>query len=159
MGEFILLLFFAGIDVYYFAETFTYRKPLFETTGGPAVYPRLILALLFFFLVIRAIQVWRTAKKPPFVFFDLFKGSCGVFLYSFFVYILLMQPLGYVIATLLYLTFISHYLLYHKNGTIGTIRLAGLRIVVFAMISFLLYQFFAVILNVNMPAGMLEFFR
>jgi hypothetical protein len=155
----MLLLVLTGIGIYYFAETFTYHKPLFESTGGPEIFPRVILVLLFLFIAVRAIQIILNKKKSSFVFFDLFTGSRGMFLYCFMGYILIMKPLGYIFATFLYLAGLSNYMIYYKDGTIGTARAISIRIVIFAIISVLLYQFFAGILNVNIPLGLLALFQ
>lgn len=157
MGEIIFLLVIAVLDVIYFTETFSYKKPLFDNTGGPSVFPRVILTLLLIFLIARIIQILLTKEKKHFVFKELFCGSTGVFLFSFAGFILLMEPLGMIVDTVLYLSFISHYMIAQKEGTVGTPGKVLVHIAAFTCMAAAVYWFFSGVLNVAVPKGLLGF--
>ena len=153
----IFLLLLAGLDLYYFAETFSYRKPLYDNTGGPAVFPRVILILLLICLAVRIIQIVVRKEKRRFIFLDLFKGSTGVFLFAFAGYILCMEFLGMILDTVLYMGFISHYMIYQRDGSIGSLRSAAVHMAVYILMAAALYWFFSGVMNVAVPKGLLRF--
>ncbi len=155
----IFLLLLAGIDVYYLAETFSYKKPLYDNTGGPAVFPRVILVLLLVCLAVRMIQIIVTRDKKHFVFKELFRGSTGVFLFAFAGYIFLMEYLGMILDTVLYLGLISHYMIYQRDGTLGTARSVAVHMAAYLVMAAALYWFFSVFMNVAVPKGLLGFLR
>ena len=157
MGEVIFLLLLAGLDVYYFVETFSDKKPLYDNTGGPAVFPRVILILLLICLAVRLIQIIVGKNRKHFVFMELFQGSTGIFLLAFAAYIFLMKGLGMILDTVLYMGFISHYMIYQRDGTLGTFRSVSIHVAVYVLLAAALYWFFSVILNVASPRGLLGF--
>lgn len=157
MGEIMFLLLIAGIDIFYFMETFTYKKPLYDNTGGPAVFPRVILVLLLVCLFVRILQILIQKENRHFVFRELFCGSAGVFLLAFVCYIFLMEPLGMILDTILYLGFISHYMIYVRDGVLCRPRQILLHMAVFVLMSAAIYWFFSSILNVAVPKGLLNF--
>lgn len=157
MGEILFLLLIAGIDIIYFAETFTYKKPLFDNTGGPAVFPRVVLILLLACLLVRILQILAAREKRHFVLRELFCGSTGVFLLAFAGYIFFMEPLGIILDTILYLGFTSHYMIYVRDGSLCSGRKILLHMASFAVIAVSVYWFFSTVLNVAVPRGLLSF--
>ena len=157
MGEIWFLLILAGLDIYYFIETFSYKMPLYDNTGGPSVFPRVILALLLICLLIRLFQLFTAGEKKHFVFLELFRGSTGIFVLAFAAYIFFMEPLGMILDTILYLGFISHYMIAQRDGTIGTPRMVVAHMASFLVMSVAIYWVFSSILNVAVPKGLLGF--
>lgn len=155
-GEIVALLLLACTGVAYLVETFGYRVSRFERTGGPGVYPRIILYCLFFFIVLRMAQILWERKNRAFVFFDLFHGSKGVFFFTFVLYIFLMPYLGYILSTTLYLVFASCFLTYLKEGSLGAKPRLILRSLFFFGTTMGIYWFFVLFLDVAVPAGLIE---
>ena len=110
MGELIFLALIGIVGVLCYNETLSYSVAEYDRTGGPAMYPQLVLILLFIALALRAIQILMTKEKPKFKWFTLFKGSRGVFFIAFALFVFLMDPLGFIVDATLFLTGTSLYL-------------------------------------------------
>lgn len=157
MGEIIFLFVLAAIGGWYFYETFSYTTPIYDKTGGPAVFPRMILILLLICLVVRLIQILVKKERKHFVLLELFTGSTGVFLFAFMAYIFLLEPLGMILDTILYLTFTSHYMIYGRDGTIGSKTSVIKHFIAYIFMSVGIYLFFSKVMNVAVPTGILSF--
>ncbi len=158
MGEIASLLALACVGAVYYAETLGYAVSRFERTGGPAVYPKMVLACLFVFIALRICRIVRERKPRPFVFLNLFRGARGKFFLMFAAYILLMPHLGYIVATAGYLTASCALLTRLKEGAPGPPGRFALRALFFLAVTMGLYWFFATLLNVGVPEGVLQYF-
>ena len=157
MGEIIFLLILIAISVLGFIEAGTFPVPIFEKTGGPALFPKILFVGLAIFAVIRIIMILRSKEKKKFVFVELFQSTRGVFLLASVVYVLVMEYLGYIISTALFLVVICNYLYWKRHDTKGTVKSIILRNVAMIVITFLLYVFFAKVMTINLPQGLFGF--
>lgn len=156
MGEIVFLVLLSGVAVVYLVEAFGYPMPKFEVSGGPAIYPKMILIIFLILVFVRLIQIITTKEKVKFVFIDLFTGTRGVFWISFLIYALTVKTIGYLIATIVFLIGMTEYFYYKKTNSFGTIRQIGLRTIGLIGFVVLLYWFFAVTMNVLLPKGVLS---
>ncbi len=156
MGEILFLLLISGAAGLYFYQATGYRMPKLDNSGGPAIFPKFVCAILICLVVIRIITVLSKKDFKKFYFFELLKGSMGVFFISFVVLVLVIKPVGFVLTSFIFLSFTSNYLFYEKNGTLGKLRSIALREVVFIIFTLVLYFFFTKILYIALPAGILK---
>lgn len=157
MGEIIFLVILAILDIMYLLETFKYKIPVYDNTGGPGIYPKIILAILLAAIVIRIIKILHSKTKEHFVFKELFEKDRLFFVAAFAVYIMIMRPLGIILSTIIYMTSVSFYIASVVDGTLGTTRAIAIRIVSFCVMSILIYLFFSNVMNVALPKGIFHF--
>lgn len=155
MGEIVflgLLLLFCG---YLFFLTFSFPVNILERSGGAGLFPRIVLIFLMVFLIIRVVQILGQKKKNPFVFAEMFQGTRLFYLIALVAYVAALKILGYFICTILFLGVMINVLyrqLKGEWGSPGTIAVRNVLIVVFAAVMNL---FFANILHVLLPVGIL----
>lgn len=155
MGEIIFLLLLAAGAVSYLIEASGYPMPRFEVSGGPAIYPKMILTVFLILAAVRIIQIISSREKEKFVFSELFVGTRGVFWFAFILYVLVVKTIGYHITTSLFLIGMTEFFYYKKAKFLGTpkqilLRSTGLILFVAGM-----YWFFAATMNVLLPKGLL----
>lgn len=159
MGELIFLAILAVVGGLCYAETTTYTIATYDRTGGPAMYPQLILILLFVALAIRAVQVLLSKEKPKFKWFTLFQGPRCIFFIAFVLFVVLMEPLGFVVDATLFMSATSFYLYYKTTGdkSLGGAKVIVTRVLLFAFFDVAVFLFFSSVLNVAVPEGILSF--
>lgn len=157
MGEIIFLLVLIAISALGFIEAGTFPVSLFEKTGGPSLFPKVLFVGLAIFAVVRIIVILKSKEKTKFVFLDLFKSTRGVFILASVIYVLVMEYLGYIISTALFLIVICNYLYWKRYDTKGTVKSIVLRNASMVLITFLLYVFFAKVMTINLPHGLFGF--
>ncbi len=158
MSELIFLGILAVLGIICFGETTTYTVAPYDRTGGPAIYPQIVLVLLFVALALRAIQLLVSKKREKFKWFTLFHGPRGVFFAAFLLFVILMKPLGFIVDATLFLTFTSLFLYYKTTDdkSLGGPKTILLRFVVAAVFSGIVYFFFSEVLHVAVPKGVLS---
>lgn len=159
MGELVFLAIVGILGAACYAETLTYTVAEYDRTGGPAMYPQLVLILLFAVLVLRAAQILLKKEKTKFKWFTLFKGTRGVFFAAFVLFVFLMEPLGFIVDATLFLSATSMYLYYKSTGdrTLGGAKAIATRVTLFAVFDTAVFLFFSSVLNVAVPEGILSF--
>jgi len=157
MGELVFLIGLSAIAGYYYYETLSYTVSRFERTGGPAVFPQLLVYGLLIFIVIRVVQILVKKEKPKFKGLSLLQGTRGIFFFSFVAYVLLMTRLGFVMSATLYLIGISTYMYKQVEGSarMYSIRVFGVRCVIMVVFVIAVNYFFSTVLNVEVPTGFL----
>lgn len=157
MGEIFFLGIIAVLDIMYLLETFKYKIPVYDNTGGPGIYPKIILVILLAAIVIRIIRILHSKTKEHFIFRELFEKDRLFFVVAFAAYIMIMRPLGIILSTIIYMTSVCFYIALAIDGTIGTTRTITCRIVAFCLMSILIYLFFSNVMNVALPKGVCHF--
>jgi hypothetical protein len=156
MGEIVFLLILGGIAGFCYIETFTYIKPLIDTSGGPTIYPRIVFGVLFVFIVIRVIQIVRMKVKPNFTLITIFKGVSGIFLGISVLAVIAINFLGYILTSSLYLIATTHYMYYQYHHTIGRPIHIALRCAICFAGVIMLKLFFGSLLHIQLPSGILK---
>ena len=82
MGETIFLLCFCAAAIAMYGMTGNFRISKMDTSGGAAMFPRIVIILLLVFLAIRLLQIWIGKQKKPFMGRELFIKSfhCSFFI-------------------------------------------------------------------------------
>lgn len=155
MGELIFLGLIAAICGVFFYLTFDFQVSLLDRSGGAAMWPRIIIAFLMIFVIIRFIQVVRTKKKEEFVFLELFRGPRLFLLAALVVYIIAFKPVGYIFSTSLFLLVVVNVFYKWTKGNFGTVKSIVVRNVLLIAFVVALYFFFAEIVNIPLPVGTL----
>lgn len=155
MGELIFLGLIAAICGVFFYLTFDFQVSLLDRSGGAAMWPRIIIAFLMIFVIIRFIQVVRTKKKEEFVFLELFRGPRLFLLAALVVYIIAFKPVGYILSTSLFLLVVVNVFYKWTKGNLGTVKSIVVRNVLLIAFVVALYFFFAEIVNIPLPVGTL----
>lgn len=155
MGEIIFLVFFIVLCLLGFGESTTWKVLENDTSGGPAFWPRIIMAALILCCVIRIIMILRDKEefRKKFVFLDLFYGHRGVFLLALVLYAAGIAVLGFLIATILFLNIIVSVMYYFARGTLGKPVFIAVRTVCLCAAAFGVYYFFDSILRIMVPTG------
>ena len=157
MGELLFLGLIMAICGVFFYLTFDFQVSLLDHSGGAAMWPRIIIASLMIFVIIRFIQVIRTKKKEEFVFFELFCGPRLFLLTALVVYIIAFKYIGYIPSTCLFLLVVVNVFYKWTTGNFGTVKSIVIRNVLIIVFVVALYYFFAEIVNIPLPKGTLWF--
>lgn len=155
MGEIVFLGFFIVLCVLGFGESFTWRVMENDTSGGAAFWPRMVMAALVICCIIRIVIVLRDQElfKKKFVFLDLFYGHRGVFLLALVLYAVAIKPLGFLIATIIFLNVIVNLMYYFARETLGKPAFIALRTVCLCAAAYGVYYFFGSVLRIMVPVG------
>lgn len=153
MGEIIFLLCFAVISLIMFYLTGDFRVSKMDTSGGAALFPRIVIVILLVFLAIRVIEILRSKEKKKFSGRELFTGSRLYFITGFVLYVVLLKPLGYIIATSLFLVFTVNRFYQIENGTLGTMVQIVVRNMIMIFFVLAMNWAFGTILSVMLPTG------
>jgi putative tricarboxylic transport membrane protein len=158
MGELLFMGSTAVVALGMLVMTVGFPVSIIDNSGGPALFPRIIIVLLIAFMLIRAVIVLKDKdlKNAPFIFSEMFKGARLIYLLGTLSYILLIKKVGFVIMTTLYLfgmTLFLHYLQRdrHFPWKKTLIVLAGS-----ISIAVGIYLIFTGTLNTLLPKGVLK---
>lgn len=155
MGEIIFLIVLLLLGGVLFQQTFTFGVSILDQSGGPALFPRIVLAILAIAVIIRLISVLREKKHEHFVFIELFTGKRLFFFLSLILYIVTFRFLGYILSTCLFLMITCNYFYYVVKENKGTLRSIVLRNAFVVVFSVGMYFFFGNVLHIMLPAGIL----
>ena len=153
MGEVIFLGLLAVISVVFFVMTFSFPTSIMDKSGGPAIFPQIVLVFLFVLVLIRIVMVLRQKERPPFVFLELFKGMRLFFFLSLVCYIVAIDFLGYILSSILFFAVTVNFFYYKAKGTWGSVKSIALRNGLILVFVFSLNAFFSGILKVMLPPG------
>ena len=155
MGEIVFLGFFILLCALGFGESFTWRVMENDTSGGAAFWPRLVMAALVICCIMRIIIILRDQEqlRKKFVFLDLFYSHRGVFLLTLVLYAAAIKPLGFLIATVIFLNVIVNVMYYFTRETLGKPAFIALRTVCLCAACYGVYYFFSSILRIMVPVG------
>lgn len=156
MGEILFLSLFLIGSIYLFLLTGDFRLSKMDTSGGAALFPRIVIIFLCLFLVIRIIQALCEKEKKPFAIRELWEGSRRFFILSLVGYVLLLKGLGYIISTILFLIITCNGFRFYETNSWEfkkSLVVSNLLLVVFVLA---LNFFFKNLLSVYLPAGILS---
>ena len=91
--------------------------------------------------------------RKKFVFLDLFYSHRGVFLLALVLYAAAIKPLGFLIATVIFLNVIVNVMHYFTRETLGKPAFIALRTVCLCAACYGVYYFFSSILRIMVPVG------
>ena len=151
--EIVFLLLLLAASLFFLRETYSYQVPSFDTSGGPALFPRYILILLSVCIVLLIIQLIWQKRGKTFVFFEVFKHERGVFFWTLVAYLFLLNPIGFLAATILYLLFIVNYLARLYKGTLGSIKEIIVRSTISLAVALSVTYLFSEIFRIILPTG------
>lgn len=155
MGELIFLGIVAAICGVFFYLSFDFQVSLLDRSGGAAMWPRIIIAFLLIFVIIRFIQVLREKKKGEFVFLELFRGPRFFLLASLVVYIIAFKYVGYIISTTVFLLVVVNVFYKWTKDNFGSVKSIVIRNVLLILFVIMLYYFFAEVVHILLPTGTL----
>ena len=155
MGEIIFLGFFILLCALGFGESFTWKVVESDTSGGAAFWPRLVMAALVICCVVRIVVILRDNEqvRKKIVYLDQVYGHRGVFLLALVLYAAAIKPLGYLIATVIFLNVIVNLMYWFARGTLGKPAFLALRTVCLCAAAYGVYYFFGSILRIMVPVG------
>lgn len=147
----LYLLVLSVIPIYVLIESAGFKRRASDVSGGPGGFPSFIAALMLILIIVQLIRTfWQPSKKV--VFLELFTGKTGFFLGAFVVYIVLLNFVGFLIATIIYLPITSLYLKYKTYGAIPKKQMIK-ETIILVVFAIGLYFFFNELINVRMPTG------
>ncbi len=159
MGELIFMAIIAVIAVFMFFVSGSFPVSIIDKSGGASLFPRIVIVLLLFFMIIRTVIVLRNKeeREKVFVFFEMFRGARLVYLLGTLVYILLVEPLGFVITTSVYLFGMANFMYFKQKDSIMSLQRNGIIFASGVLISLGMYLFFTRVLSILLPQGILGF--
>lgn len=159
MGEIIFLIILAAAGIGMFGMSFGFQVSRIDTSGGPALFPRIVIIFLLAFIVIRIVMISKNKEEleKKFHFLEMFQGSRLIFLFMFLGYALLMKPLGFVISSSLFLIVAVTFLYKKQYGEKITVKKGLILYPVLVVCVAALYYIFVNKLNVLLPGGILNF--
>ena len=155
MGEIILLLCFAAMSFAMLVMAKDFRVSKMDSSGGAAMFPRIVIILLLIFIAVRIVQILLKKEKRPFAGRELFTGSRFFFVLCLVGYVLLLKPLGYILSTSLFLILAVNRFYRIERGTNGSPAAIAARNVLLVLFVLAMNWAFGSILSVRLPAGLL----
>lgn len=150
------MLLFAAISSVMFYMTGDFRISKMDTSGGAALFPRIIIILLLIFIAVRVIQILISKEKKNFAGKELFIGSRLYFIVCLVLYVVSLKVLGYIIATSLFLLFTVNRFVQIEKGTIGKAAQIVVRSAVMIVFVLAMNWAFGTFLSVHLPPGLLS---
>ncbi len=154
MGEIIFLLLFFALAIFLYTLTGDFRVSKMDTSGGAAMFPRLVIILLCICLLLRIGQIILKKEQKEFIWRELFQKARLYFVVCLLAYAVLLKPLGYIPATCLFLMAAVNRLYYIQKGTYGKPVEIAVRNLLLIGFSVAMYFAFSGVLSVNLPKGM-----
>ena len=155
MGECIFLGILLVVSIGAFFLTGTFTPSPFDSSSGPAVFPRIAsLGLAVCCVILLVEKIKKKEYKAPFQFAKLFYGPAGAMIYSSLIFMVLMNYLGFMLSCALYLLFIVNYFKYQADGTLGSPAAVAVRSAGLAASAFLIAKFINMA-NIMLPIGKL----
>lgn len=157
MGELLFMALMGALAIIMFFISGSFPVSIIDKSGGAALFPRIVVILFLFFMAIRTVIVLRDgeARKKAFVFLEIFKGDRLIFLLGIIGYIALVKPVGFVIATSLFLAGMSNFLYFKQRDSLMTLKRNIIGISAGIAISLGMYLFFTRVLSILLPQGVL----
>lgn len=155
MGEIVFMGVLGVVSFGMFMMTYTFRTSIIDQSGGPALYPRLIILFLVALMLIRIVIILKTPpeKRQRFAFLEIFKEIRLAYLLQFLTYVVLLAVIGFKISTTIFLNVMIHYLSYRQTGKRASKRrVLGLGLITIMGVIGLEYCF-TKLLNVPLPKG------
>lgn len=81
MGELVFLALLLAVCTLFYGMSFDFKTSILDTSGGAALWPRIVIIFLVMIIIIRGIQVIKERDRKQFVFKELFQGSRLFFFY------------------------------------------------------------------------------
>ncbi|WP_428768670.1 tripartite tricarboxylate transporter TctB family protein [Treponema sp. HNW] len=151
MGELFFLGIILIICILFFFMTFNFPVSILDKSGGAGVFPRVVLIFLAVSIVTRIFIILKDKEKKHFILFELFQGTQLKFFLSIAAYILLLNKLGYIIATLLFAYGTVNGFFYYTTGSSGSKKQILIRNICITLFVFFMHYFFSNILNIMLP--------
>lgn len=159
MGELVFLTILVMIGIVMYIISGSFPTSIIDKSGGPALFPRLVIIFLFVMIILRIMEILKVPKeeRKEFHFVEIFKGSRLIFLVVTFAYYMLAVYLGFVISSIIYLIFMTSYFYKVKFEIWPSKRrfftTSGSIVLSVVVIDYL----FCEVLNVLLPIGIIGF--
>lgn len=153
MGELVFLALLLAVCTLFYGMSFDFKTSILDTSGGAALWPRIVIIFLVMIIIIRGIQVIKERDRKQFVFKELFQGSRLFFLLSLFGYVILFRYAGYLISTMLFLLITMNVFYKITRDNFGSMRSIIVRNGVAVAFVFGCNFFFAEVVHIALPQG------
>ncbi len=158
MGELIFMGITALAAIAMFFMTASFPVSIIDKSGGPALFPRIIVILLIVFILIRSVIVLKDKEllKKPFIFTEIFKGSRLIYLLVTLAYILLIKQVGFLIMTTVYLFGLTQYLFFIQQDHTMNLKRNLITGVGALVVTIGIYLLFSNVLGIRLPKGIVK---
>ncbi|QUI22259.1 tripartite tricarboxylate transporter TctB family protein [Vallitalea pronyensis] len=157
MGEIIFMGILAVISFIMLIMTYNFPTSIIDQSGGAALFPRIVIFLLLFFMIIRVVEIIRKKEwHKKFAFFEMFKGIRLVYLLSTLAFILSIKYVGYIVSTSIYLIVTIIYFYKKEMGEKQSKKKLAVTIVLNIMLVIGVYYVFTDVLNILLPEGIMR---
>lgn len=149
--ELIFDLVILGVSIILFGSTYAFTGLNIKTGGGPAFWPRVLLILIIALDIVLILFSYKKFKKGELKSKKdenaIYPNNLYITIGSLLAYIILMQYIGFLISTVLFIAFLMYILKVNRLRTILTSLISGY------VITFV----FAKLLMVPLPQGVSVF--
>ena len=155
MGELFFMACIAAVCIAMFVMTGNFPVSVIDDSGGPALFPRIVIVFLIAVMAVRAAAVARDRKllAQKFVFFSLFRGNSLIYLLLFVGYAVTMPFFGFVAGTALFLIASMAFLYSRQNGKTPGFHAALLIAAGSVAGTLAVHYAFSSLLNIVLPVG------
>lgn len=137
--------------------TYSFPTSIIDQSGGAALFPRIVIFLLLFFMIIRVVEIVRKKEwHKKFAFFEMFQGIRLIYLLSTLAFVLSIKNVGYIVSTSIYLIFTIIYFYKKEMGEKQTKKKLAVTIVLNIMLVIGVYYVFTDVLNILLPEGIMR---
>lgn len=156
MGELIFMLIVAIVAIVMFFMTNSFPVSIVDQSGGAGLFPRIIILLLLFFMVVRTVRWFRDPEsRSDFAFLEMFQGPRLVYLAGTVIYIVILPRLGYVLSTILFMGVMVNFFYRVQWEKKPTVKTEGIIITSIIIGTIGMYLFFGEVLSIRLPQGIL----
>lgn len=158
MGEVVFLSIVGLLGIGMLVMTGSFPTSLIDKSGGPALFPRIVIILLLVFLIARIVTIIRSEeeKKKEFRFLEIFKGSRLFFLIVFILFILTIEKIGFIISGSVFAIVMMFYLYRKQYGENMSKKRMAVTAVIATVSVVVIYILFTRYFNVLLPAGIIH---
>ncbi len=139
-----------------FATSYGFRVSILDKSGGPGMFPRIIVVLLVVVVIVRIVQIIRRRElNNSFAFLEMFQGKRLVYMVFTLVYMVLLPFVGYLLSTVAYLL-VTIFYFYRTEFDDGMTRRQTVMVTVTNIVlATAVYLFFTRWMNILLPEGIL----
>lgn len=157
MGEIVFLGAILIIGVICGIQTLGFKAiPILDSVVGPALFPQIAIGIVVLGALALIVQLVMKKQKNQFVFLELFQGKRLGFGIVTIAYVLMLDSIGFIVSTAIFLMLAINYLEYIKGIQINRKKtiVVSLCCILFSII---IYYFFSKVMGIMLPRGIVNF--
>lgn len=155
IGELIFLTLLEISAGYFLSMSGDFAVSMMDKSGGAGLFPAIVLKFLMVVIGIRIVLILAISenRKDEFVFLELFKGTRLFLLLTIIGYAIVVDFVGYMLSSIIFLLVTVNYFYYKVNGSFGNKKTIIVRNIIIIVFTILIFLFFTRILGAVLPTS------